>query len=101
MRTDFARPNRAHENGRLLSEAWVVLELHFLSRPHLITEARQKLAETLGDLQAKGVFDPHTLKDRACRQIQIMYGPAPALGDEEPAQRWQARGPRRLPSSVC
>lgn len=89
MRTDFARLNGANDNGRLLSEAWVVLELHFLSRPHLLAEARQKLAETLGDLQAQGVFNPHTLKDRACRHIQLMYGPAPAL-DEQPAHRWLA-----------
>lgn len=82
MRTDFARPNGANANGRILAEAWVVLELHFLSRPHLIAEAQEKLAETLGDLQARGVFDPHTLKDRACRHIQLVYGPAPALGDE-------------------
>lgn len=82
MRTGFAGLNGANDNGRLFVEAWVVLEMHFISRPHLIEDAKAALAAALDELQVQGDFDPGVLKDRACRQVQLMYGPAPALGDE-------------------
>ena len=82
MRTNFAGMNGANDNGRLLAEAWVVLEMHFMSRPHLLDEARAKLAEVMRTLEAEGESNPHVLKDRACRQVQLMFGPAPSLGDE-------------------
>lgn len=93
MRAAVADLSGTKDTGRVLAEAWVVLEMHFLSRPHLIAEARHRLAETLVELQAQGVFDPHSLKDRACRHIQMQYGPAPPLDDEHhaaTAQRWMA-----------
>ena len=64
------------------AEAWVVLEMHFLSRPYLFAEARARLSGCLAALREDGVSDARELKDRACRQVQMMYGPAPALNDD-------------------
>ncbi|RTL62170.1 MAG: hypothetical protein EKK41_25760 [Hyphomicrobiales bacterium] len=68
--------------AQIEAEAWVVLEMHFLSRPYLRAEARARLAECLANLRAEGIVDARELKDRACRQVQMMYGPAPALNDD-------------------
>lgn len=68
--------------AQIETEAWVVLEMHFLSRPYLRAEARAKLAECLSGLRAEGVVDARALKDLACRQVQMMFGPAPALNDD-------------------
>ena len=68
--------------AQIEAEAWVVLEMHFLSRPYLRAEARARLAECLVNLRAEGIVDARELKDRACRQVQMMYGPAPALNDD-------------------
>jgi hypothetical protein len=66
-------------------EAWTVLELHFLSRPHLEEEAREELGLCLRRLDADGVHDAHMLKNLACRAIQIAYGPAPSMRQAMPA----------------
>lgn len=63
--------------SRIYAETWAVLELHFLTRPHLIDRAQEELAQCFDDLLADG-RDPSALKDLACRAIQIKYGPAPA-----------------------
>ncbi len=36
----------------------------------------------MSELEAEGVTNAHVLKDRACRRVQLMFGPAPALDDE-------------------
>lgn len=82
MRTDFRRLSPASSFGAIEAEAWVVLEMHFLSRPYLLGEARERLQAAIADLRADGVTDPRTLKDRACRKVQMQYGPAPALNDD-------------------
>ena len=58
-------------------ETWAVLELHFLTRPHLMDRAREELVECVDSLLAAGRPEA-TLKDLACRAIQLKYGPAPA-----------------------
>ena len=82
MRTDVGQAIAAATMRQIEAEAWVVLEMHFLSRPHLCTQARKRLAACLADLREAGVGDPRALKDRACRQVQMEYGPAPALNDD-------------------
>jgi hypothetical protein len=59
-------------------ETWAILELHFLTRPHLIHRAQEELAECFDSLLAEGRNEPSVLKDLACRKIQLKYGPAPA-----------------------
>jgi hypothetical protein len=61
----------------IYQETWAVLELHFLTRPHLMNRAQEELAECVDSLLADG-RDPRSLKDLACRTIQLRYGPAPA-----------------------
>jgi len=61
----------------IYEETWAVLELHFLTRPHLMGRAQEELAECVDSLLADG-RDPSSLKDLACRTIQLKYGPAPA-----------------------
>lgn len=58
-------------------ETWAVLELHFLTRPHLMDRARAELVDCLDGLLAAGQPEA-MLKDRACRTIQLKFGPAPA-----------------------
>ncbi len=67
----------ANDMSKILEETWAVLELHFLTRPHLMDRARQELAECVDSLLADD-RDPSELKDLACRTIQMKYGPAPA-----------------------
>lgn len=64
------------------AQAWVVLEMHFLSRPHLFEDARANLRAALTELRDAGVADERDLKDRACRKVQMQFGPAPALNDD-------------------
>jgi len=66
--------------SEIYKETWAILELHFLTRPHLVDRARAELAECFDNLLADG-RDPHSLKDLACRRIQLKYGPAPASAD--------------------
>lgn len=61
----------------IYDETWAILELHFLTRPHLVDGAQQELAQCFDSLLAGG-SDPGSLKDLACRAIQLKYGPAPA-----------------------
>ena len=61
----------------ILEETWAILELHFLTRPHLMNRAQEELAEFVDGLRTDG-HDPRALKDLACRTIQLRYGPAPA-----------------------
>jgi hypothetical protein len=63
--------------SKILDETWAILELHFLTRPHLMDRAQEELAEFVDSLTADG-RDPGALKDLACRTIQLRYGPAPA-----------------------
>ena len=62
----------------IYQETWAILELHFLTRPHLMSRAREELAECFDSLMAEGRAEPSVLKDLACRTIQLKYGPAPA-----------------------
>ena len=62
----------------IYQETWAILELHFLTRPHLMTRAQEELAECFDGLLAEGRGEPSVLKDLACRTIQMKYGPAPA-----------------------
>ena len=62
----------------IYQETWAILELHFLTRPHLMTRAQEELAQCFDGLRAEGRGDPSVLKDIACRTIQMKYGPAPA-----------------------
>jgi hypothetical protein len=64
----------------IFDETWAILEPHFLTRPHLVDTAQRELAQCFDSLLADG-RDPESLKDLACRAIQLKYGPAPA-GDE-------------------
>jgi hypothetical protein len=61
----------------IFDETWAILEAHFLTRPHLVDTARRELAQCFDSLLADG-SDPRSLKDLACRAIQLKYGPAPA-----------------------
>ena len=63
---------------KIYQETWAVLELHFLTRPHLMQRAQEELAECVSGLVADGGRNPAALKDLACRTIQLRYGPAPA-----------------------
>jgi hypothetical protein len=67
-----------HPKNTVYAETWAVLEMHFLTRPHLMAEARAELARVFDRLIADGHTEPHVLKDLACRMVQLMYGPAPA-----------------------
>jgi hypothetical protein len=67
-----------HPMTQVYTEAWTILEMHFLTRPHLMAEARERLARCLDRLRVDGHGDPHVLKDLACRIVQLEYGPAPA-----------------------
>ena len=62
----------------IYDETWAILELHFLTRPHLMSRAQEELAECFDSLLAEGRAEPGVLKDLACRTIQLRYGPAPA-----------------------
>ena len=68
---------REKRMSTIYEETWAILELHFLTRPHLMTQAREELAECFDNLSTDGC-DPQALKDLACRTIQLRYGPAPA-----------------------
>ena len=67
--------------SRIYEETWAILELHFLTRPHLMSRAQQELAECVDSLMAEGRDAPSVLNDLACRTIQLKYGPAPAHAD--------------------
>ena len=67
--------------SRIYEETWAILELHFLTRPHLMSRAQEELAECVDSLMAEGRDEPSMLKDLACRTIQLKYGPAPAHTD--------------------
>jgi hypothetical protein len=82
MRTDFRKLDAASSDARIEAEAWVVLEMHFLSRSYLLDEARARLREAIATLRAQGVTDARALKDQACRKVQMAFGPAPALNDD-------------------
>jgi hypothetical protein len=69
-------PGEMNEMSKILEETWAVLELHFLTRPHLMDRAQEELAQCVDSLLADG-RDPGALKDLACRTIQMKYGPAP------------------------
>jgi len=83
--------------------AWGVLEMHFLTRPHLISEARARLDRCLLDLWSQASADDVAqLKDRACRAVQLHYGPATApapsaCAASEPMRRSAARVAGHLP----
>ena len=62
----------------IFQETWAILEPHFLTRPYLANRAQEELAECFNNLMAEGCHEPSTLKDLACRTIQLKYGPAPA-----------------------
>ena len=64
--------------SRIYEETWAVLEWHFLTRPHLAHRAQEELAQCMEELMALGGRDAATLKNLACRTIQLKYGPAPA-----------------------
>jgi hypothetical protein len=64
--------------SNIYEETWAILELHFLTRPHLISRAQEELAECFDSLKAEGRDEPGVLKDLACRTILLKYGPAPA-----------------------
>ena len=64
--------------SKIYEETWAILELHFLTRPHLINRAQEELAQCFDSLMAEGRNEPSVLKDLACRAIQLKYGPAPA-----------------------
>ncbi len=74
------RTGEAQGMSNIYEETWAVLELHFITRPHLIERAQAELAQCCDSLMANGC-DPNLLKDLACRAIQIKYGPAPARRD--------------------
>lgn len=82
MRTDFRKLGIDSTDAAIEAEAWVVLEMHFLSRTYLLDEARACLREAMAALRAEGVTDPVALKDQACRRVQMAFGPAPALNDD-------------------
>lgn len=82
MRTDFRKLNAASNDATIEAEAWVVLEMHFLSRTYLLEEARAGLREAIAALRAEGITDARALKDLACRRVQMAFGPAPALNDD-------------------
>ena len=62
----------------IYQETWAILELHFLTRPHLADRARQELVQCIDELMAEGRGNPALLKNLACRAIQLKFGPAPA-----------------------
>ena len=64
--------------SKIYEETWAILELHFLTRPHLMSRAQEELVECFDSLMAEGRNEPSMLKDLACRTIQLKYGPAPA-----------------------
>ena len=64
--------------SKIYEETWAILELHFLTRPYLMSRAQEELAECFDSLMAEGRNEPSMLKDLACRTIQLKYGPAPA-----------------------
>jgi hypothetical protein len=70
-----------HPTNTVYAETWAILEMHFLTRPHLMAEARAELARCFDRLVADGHSEPHVLKDLACRGVQLMYGPAPPARD--------------------
>ena len=67
----------ARAMNTIYQEAWAVLELHFLTRPHLMNRAQEELAQCVDSLLADG-REPAMLKNLACRTIQLKFGPAPA-----------------------
>lgn len=73
---DMHRETRAM--SKIYEETWAILELHFLTRPHLIGRAQEELAKCVDSLMAEGRAEPRLLKNLACRTIQLKYGPAPA-----------------------
>lgn len=82
MRTDFRKLTAESNDATIEAEAWVVLEMHFLSRAYLLDEARARLREAIAALRKDGITDARTLKDQACRKVQMAFGPAPALNDD-------------------
>jgi len=64
--------------SKIYEETWAILELHFLTRPHLMNRAQEDLAQCMDSLRAEGRDEPGMLKNLACRTIQLKYGPAPA-----------------------
>jgi len=82
MRTDFRPLDATSTDAEIEAQAWVVLEMHFLSRAYLRDEARARLATVIAELRAEGIADARALKDRACRMVQMAFGPAPALNDD-------------------
>jgi hypothetical protein len=64
---------------RIYAETWAVLEWHFVTRPHLVEDARTQLAQCFTRLRAEGRDSPAVLKDLACRAIQLKFGPAPPV----------------------
>ena len=64
--------------SKVYAETWAIVEMHFLTRPYLMAEAREQLAQCFDRLMAGGRTEPRVLKDIACRAIQLKYGPAPA-----------------------
>jgi hypothetical protein len=70
--------SEARHMDAIFQETWVILELHFLTRPHLLGRAQEELAQCFDSLLAEGRNEPSVLKDLACRTIQLKYGPAPA-----------------------
>ena len=64
--------------SQIYEETWAILELHFLTRPHLVSRAQEELAQCMDSLRAEGRDEPALLKNLACRTIQLKYGPAPA-----------------------
>ncbi len=72
-------PNRQTRiMNTIFEETWAILEPHFATRPHLVSSAREELAQCFDSLLAEGREEPGMLKDLACRTIQLKYGPAPA-----------------------
>lgn len=68
----------ARAMNTIYEETWAILEVHFLTRPHLVDRAQAELAKCFDSLLADGRDEPGVLKDLACRTIQLRYGPAPA-----------------------
>jgi hypothetical protein len=87
MRSAENADHKSRALARLFMETWAIVEMHFLSRPHLMAEAREELARCLRRLRAGGSTEPHVLKDLACRAIQLRYGPAPARHGPAPRNR--------------
>ena len=59
---------------RIFQETWAVLEMHFLTRPHLMGQAREELARYFDSLP-DGRSEQHVLKDLAGQPLYEISSP--------------------------